>query len=232
MRKARYNGLHRNNTAFASHLIHDVSEHLQLTFPSFLLKFVSFSSPAFSSIFFQEYSRGQGNTIFQGRQTSQRKWHLIDARGEDPGPRCDARLRGCCAGSTSRSFTPNADLGDFVVVVNASKIKLTGKRSELKEYFHYTGYPGGATLEKFQDIMRKNPERVFEHAVKGMLPHNRLGRQIIKKMKVYAGPEHPHVAQQPEAYSFNNSSEVGDRHQNASTAHRVRRTAERQRSPG
>ena len=83
---------------------------------------------------------------------------------------------------------------------------MTGKRSELKEYFHYTGYPDGATWEKFGDIMQKNPARVFEHAVKGMLPHNKLGRQIFKKMKVYPGTEHPHAAQQPEAYSFSNSS--------------------------
>jgi large subunit ribosomal protein L13 len=74
----------------------------------------------------------------------------------------------------------------------------------LKEYFHYTGYPGGATFEKFQEVLRKDPQRVFEHAVKGMLPHNRLGRQIIKKMKVYAGPDHPHAAQQPVARPVNN----------------------------
>jgi large subunit ribosomal protein L13 len=97
-------------------------------------------------------------------------------------------------------------MGDFVVVVNASKIKLTGKRSELKEYFQHTGYPGGATFEKFRDLIRKHPERVMEHAVRGMLPHNRLGRQIIKKMKVYAGPEHPHAAQRPVALTLQRSS--------------------------
>lgn len=94
-------------------------------------------------------------------------------------------------------------MGDFVIIVNAANVKLTGKRTELKEYFHYTGYPGGAVFTKFQDLVRKHPERVFEHAVKGMLPHNRLGRQIIKKMKVYAGAEHPHVAQRPEAFQLN-----------------------------
>jgi large subunit ribosomal protein L13 len=93
-------------------------------------------------------------------------------------------------------------MGDFVVVVNASRIKLTGKRTELKEYFHYTGYPGGATFERFQDLLRRQPERVFEHAVKGMLPHNKLGRQIIKKLKVYAGAGHPHAAQRPEAFAI------------------------------
>jgi large subunit ribosomal protein L13 len=76
----------------------------------------------------------------------------------------------------------------------------------LKEYFHYTGYPGGAVFERFQDVLLKNPQRVFEHAVRGMLPHNTLGRQILKKMKVYAGAEHPHSAQRPEPHVINHSS--------------------------
>lgn len=128
------------------------------------------------------------------------KWHLIDADGKTLG-RVATEVARLLRGKHKPEFTPNADLGDFVVIVNAAKIKLTGKRTELKEYFHYTGYPGGATFEKFDDVLRKRPERVFEHAVKGMLPHNRLGRVIIKKMKVYAGAEHPHSAQQPVAYN-------------------------------
>ena len=132
------------------------------------------------------------------------KWHLIDAEGKTLG-RVATEVARLLRGKHKVTFTPNADLGDFVIVVNASKIKLTGKRQELKEYFHYTGYPGGATFEKFQDVMRKDPGRVFEHAVKGMLPHNRLGRQIIKKMKVYAGADHPHAAQRPAAYTVKNS---------------------------
>lgn len=132
-----------------------------------------------------------------------KKWHLIDAEGKTLG-RVASLAAKLLRGKHRVEFTPNADLGDFVVVVNASKIKLTGKRSELKEYFHYTGYPGGATYEKFQEVMRRNPTRVFEHAVRGMLPHNRLGRQIVKKMKVYAGAEHPHAAQRPEAYPVKN----------------------------
>ena len=135
----------------------------------------------------------------------QQKWHLIDAQGKTLG-RVATEIARLLRGKHKPMFTPNADLGDFVIVINAAKIKMTGKRSELKEYFHYTGYPGGATWEKFGDIMQKNPARVFEHAVKGMLPHNKLGRQIFKKMKVYPGTEHPHAAQQPEAYSFSNSS--------------------------
>ncbi|MEW6510338.1 MAG: 50S ribosomal protein L13 [Bacteroidota bacterium] len=123
-------------------------------------------------------------------------WHLIDAEGKTLGRICTEAAR-LLRGKHKVQFTPNADLGDFVVVINAAKVKVTGKRSELKEYFHYTGYPGGATFEKFQDVLRKNPRRVIEHAVKGMLPHNRLGRQIIRKIKVYAGAEHPHAAQKP-----------------------------------
>ncbi len=136
-------------------------------------------------------------TRFFRSQDTPQKWHLVDADGKTLG-RLATHVARLLRGKHKPQFTPNADLGDFVVVVNASKIKVTGKRTELKEYFHYTGYPGGATFEKFQDLLQKHPERVFEHAVKGMLPHNRLGRQIIKKMKVYAGPEHPHKAQQPE----------------------------------
>jgi large subunit ribosomal protein L13 len=136
-------------------------------------------------------------TKFFKSQDSPQKWHLVDAEGKTLG-RLATQVARLLRGKHKPQFTPNADLGDFVIVVNASRIKMTGKRTELKEYFHYTGYPGGATYEKFQDLLRTHPERVFEHAVKGMLPHNRLGRQIIKKMKVYAGPEHPHKAQQPE----------------------------------
>ena len=125
------------------------------------------------------------------------KWHLIDAEGKTLG-RMASLIARLLRGKHKPMFTPNADLGDFVVVVNASKVRMTGKRAELKEYFRYSGYPGGATFEKFQEVLQKHPERVFEHAVKGMLPHNRLGRHILKKMKVYPGAEHPHKAQQPE----------------------------------
>lgn len=128
-------------------------------------------------------------------------WHLVDAEGKTLG-RIATEVARLLRGKHKPQFTPNADVGDFVVVVNAGKVRVTGKRAELKEYFHYTGYPGGATFEKFQDLLRKNPQRVFEHAVKGMLPHNRLGRQIIKKLKVYAGSEHPHAAQKPATYAM------------------------------
>lgn len=139
--------------------------------------------------------------FFKTSDTTQ-KWHVVDANGQTLG-RIASKVATLLRGKHKPMFTTNADMGDFVIVLNAANVKLTGKRTELKEYFHYTGYPGGATFEKFQDLIRKHPDRVFEHAVKGMLPHNRLGRQIIKKMKVYAGADHPHKAQQPEAFKLN-----------------------------
>ena len=142
-------------------------------------------------------------TRFFRTAENEAKWHLIDADGKTLG-RIASEAARLLRGKHKPVFTPNADMGDFVVVVNASKVKVTGKRGELKEYFHYTGYPGGATFEKFQDVLRKNPQRVFEHAVKGMLPHNRLGRQILKKMKVYAGAGHPHAAQGPVPHTATN----------------------------
>ncbi len=144
-------------------------------------------------------------TRFFKTSENEAKWHLIDADGKTLG-RIASEAARLLRGKHKVVFTPNADMGDFVVVVNASKVKVTGKRAELKEYFHYTGYPGGATFEKFQDVLRKDPERVFEHAVKGMLPHNRLGRQIIKKMKVYPGAGHPHAAQRPVPHVVTNET--------------------------
>lgn len=139
-------------------------------------------------------------THFFTLKDTERKWHLVNAEGKTLG-RVATEVARLLRGKHKPEFTPNADLGDFVVVVNAEKVKLMGKRAEKKEYFHYTGYPGGAKWERVQDLLRTHPDRVFEHAIKGMLPHNRLGRQIFKKLKVYAGPDHPHVAQQPQSYT-------------------------------
>ncbi len=125
------------------------------------------------------------------------KWYLVDAGGQTLG-RVASRVAHILRGKHKPIFTTNVDCGDFVVVVNAEKVKITGKRAELKTYFHHTLYPGGATVESYKELMKTNPERVFTHAVKGMIPHNRLGAQIIKKLKVYRGTEHPHKAQKPE----------------------------------
>jgi large subunit ribosomal protein L13 len=136
-------------------------------------------------------------TYFFKNEDISKKWFLVDAKDQTLG-RLASKVAHVLRGKHKPSFTPNADMGDFVIVINADKIKLTGKRPELKEYFHYTGYPGGATFETFKDLIQTNPEKVVTHAIKGMIPHNKLGRLVIKKLKVYAGADHPHSAQQPE----------------------------------
>ena len=140
---------------------------------------------------------GDKSTYFYKQEEVEQKWYLVDAQGQTLG-RIATEVAKVLRGKHKPMFTPNIDAGDFVIVVNAGKIRVTGKRTELKEYFHYTGYPGGSVFESFKDLVKKNPQRVVEHAVKGMLPHNRLGKRIIKKLKVYAGAEHPHASQKPE----------------------------------
>jgi large subunit ribosomal protein L13 len=130
-----------------------------------------------------------------------KRWYIVDANGQVLG-RVASQIAHLLRGKHKPEFTPNADMGDFVIVVNAEKVRLTGKRTEQKEYFHYTGYPGGAVFESFKDLIKTKPERVIEHAVKGMIPHTKLGRQIYKKLKVYAGPDHPHSAQKPEQFTI------------------------------
>lgn len=127
----------------------------------------------------------------------EKKWYLVDAKDQILG-RIASRVAHILRGKHKPLFTPNVDCGDYVVVINADKVKIAGKREELKEYFHYTGYPGGATVESYKELIKTNPEKVFVYAVKGMIPHNRLGTRIIKKLKVYRGAEHPHKAQKPE----------------------------------
>ena len=127
----------------------------------------------------------------------EKKWFLVDASGQTLG-RVASRIAHILRGKHKPVFTPNVDCGDFVIVINAEKVNVEGKRAEMKTYFHHTGYPGGATVESYKELIKTKPERVFEHAVKGMIPHNRLGARIIKKLKVYRGAEHPHAAQRPE----------------------------------
>jgi len=129
------------------------------------------------------------------------KWFLVDADGQTLG-RIASRVAHILRGKHKPIFTPNSDCGDYVVIVNAEKVKIQGRREELKTYFHHTLYPAGGTTEKYKEIMKTNPERILMHAVKGMIPHNRLGAQVIKKLKVYRGTEHPHKAQKPEPIKF------------------------------
>lgn len=126
----------------------------------------------------------------------ERNWVLIDADGATLG-RLATKAAMILRGKNKPQYTPNADTGDFVVIVNADKVVLTGNKADQKRYWRYSGYLGGLKFESFREAMAKHPERVIEHAVKGMLPKTTLGRAQGMKLKVYAGPEHPHTAQNP-----------------------------------
>lgn len=130
-----------------------------------------------------------------------KKWYVVDADGLVLG-RLAANVARILRGKHKPIFSPHVDTGDFVIIINAHKVRLTGKRQEQKSYFTYSGYPGGSKTRLFKDLIKTNPQYVIEHAVRGMLPHNRLGRRIIKKLKVYADDAHPHTAQQPEELTF------------------------------
>lgn len=123
-------------------------------------------------------------------------WYVADAEGKTLG-RFASKIAKILRGKHKPTFTPNLDMGDFVVVVNAEKVKLSGKKNTDKTYFKHTGYIGSKTFTKLDQIRKTHPERIVEKAVWGMLPKNRLGRSIIKNLKVYSGPQHPHMAQQP-----------------------------------
>jgi large subunit ribosomal protein L13 len=124
------------------------------------------------------------------------KWYLVDANGKVLG-RMASEVAKIIRGKNSPKFTPNIDTGDFVVVVNAEKVKLTGKRAELKDYKHHSLYPGGQKIKTFKELIEKHPDRVIQLAVKRMLPKTILGSKLINKLKVYAGEKHPHAAQNP-----------------------------------
>ena len=125
-----------------------------------------------------------------------RKWHLVDADGKTLG-RMATVIANVLRGKNKPIFTPHVDTGDFVVVINAEKVHLTGKKPQQKTYQRFSGYPGGLKIETFEKVLEKHPERIIENAVRGMVPKNKLGRALIKKLKVYKGPDHPHEAQQP-----------------------------------
>ena len=139
-------------------------------------------------------------TRFIKTEDADKKWFVIDATDQVLG-RLATKAASIIRGKNKAIFTPNMDTGDFVIVINAGKVKMTGKRELQKTYFRHSGYPGGGRTSSFAEMMEKRPEFVIEKAVKGMLPKNRLGRKLVTKLKVYAGAEHPHAAQQPEALS-------------------------------
>jgi len=124
----------------------------------------------------------------------ERQWHVIDASGKTLG-KLATQVANLLMGKHKPTFVPYLDTGDFVIVLNATKIRVTGKKPKQKTYYRHSGYPGGIKAETYEEMMATHPTRVIEHAVKGMLPHNRLGRAMFKKLKVYAGDSHPHQAQ-------------------------------------
>jgi large subunit ribosomal protein L13 len=140
-------------------------------------------------------------TRFIKTEDADKKWYVVDAKDQVLG-RLAAQIARIIRGKNKPTFTPNMDTGDFVVVINAEKVKLTGKRETQKTYFSHSMYPGGGKFKSFQEVINKNPEFAIENAVKGMIPKTKLGKQIIKKLKVYAGETHPHTAQKPEVISF------------------------------
>jgi len=122
------------------------------------------------------------------------QWHVVDASGKVLG-RLASQIARLLTGKNKPNYAPYLDCGDYVIVLNASKIKLSGNKAGQKTYYHHSGYPGGLKAVVFEKMIQTHPERVIEHAVKGMLPHNRLGDAMLKKLKVYAGDKHPHQAQ-------------------------------------
>jgi large subunit ribosomal protein L13 len=126
------------------------------------------------------------------------KWYVIDAKGQVLG-RLASEVAAILRGKHKPIYTPHVDTGDFVIIINAANIRLTGNKLQDKKHYHHSGYTGGIKEITYEDLLRKKPEKAIEYAVRGMLPHNRLGRAMFKKLKVYRGGEHPHQAQLPEA---------------------------------
>ncbi len=136
--------------------------------------------------------------------TVQRNWYVVDGANQTVGRMC-SRIAAILRGKNKAYYTPHVDCGDFVIVINADKVKFTGNKLEDKEYLTFSGYPGGQKAEKAGKLLNRRPEVVIERAVKGMLPKNRLGRKMYKKLFVYAGAEHPHTAQKATPLNLNQS---------------------------
>jgi len=130
-------------------------------------------------------------------QDRERDWYVVDAQGKTLG-RLATQIADVLRGKRKPTYTPHVDVGDFVIVVNAEKVAVTGNKRENKRYWRHSGYPGGIKSRTLGDLLEQRPEEVIRRAVKGMLPRNRLARQQLRKLKIYAGPDHPHRAQKPE----------------------------------
>lgn len=131
----------------------------------------------------------------------ERKWYIIDAEGKTLGRLC-TEIASILRGKRKPIFTPHVDTGDYVIIINAEKVEVTGKKRTEKVYKRHTGYPGGLRELTFEKLQARKPEEIIRHAVSGMMPKGKLGRQMYKKLKVYAGAEHKHTAQQPEVWNF------------------------------
>ncbi|MBA3060916.1 MAG: 50S ribosomal protein L13 [Nitrospirae bacterium] len=140
-------------------------------------------------------------TMFAKKTDIEYKWYLVDAKDAVLG-RLAVKIAVCLRGKNKAIFTPNVDTGDFVIVVNAEKVRTTGKKLDDKIYYHHSGYPGGIKARTLRERLSKEPQKVISDAVWGMLPKNRLGRAILKKLKVYKGSAHPHAAQKPEILQY------------------------------
>jgi len=128
-------------------------------------------------------------------------WYIVDGTNQTVG-RIASKIASVLRGKNKAYYTPHVDCGDYVIIINAEKVKLTGNKFHDKVYLNYSGYPGGKKEEAAEDLIKRRPEVIMERAVKGMLPKNRLGRKMVKKLFVYAGEKHPHTAQQPKEFKF------------------------------
>ena len=133
--------------------------------------------------------------------TVQRNWYVVDGTNQTVGRMC-AKIASVLRGKNKAYYTPHVDCGDFVIITNCEKVKFTGNKIEEKVYINYSGYPGGQKSETAKELLRRRPEVIVERAIKGMLPKNRLGRKMYKKLFVYPGSEHPHTAQKPQTLTF------------------------------
>jgi len=147
------------------------------------------------------HAAAMNKTLIPSHDSINRQWYLVDAENQTLG-RLAAEVASVLRGKNKPTFTPHQDNGDFVVIVNAEKIRVTGKKAEQKLYRRHSGRPGGMKVENFASLQSRIPERIVEKAIKGMLPHNALGRQLFRKLKVYKGSEHPHSAQSPQPLQF------------------------------
>ena len=141
------------------------------------------------------------NTFVPKKDDIERKWYIVDAEGQVFG-RVASQVASILRGKNKPYYTPNMDTGDYVIIINADKLVLTGKKLDQKVYYHHSGYAGGLKETKYRKLMAEKPEFAIRRAVVGMLPKGPLGRQMAKKLKVYAGPEHEHAAQKPEKYEL------------------------------